>query len=366
MTNNLALKAPELAQQWHPTKNGESTPQNVVPGSNKKVWWKCPEGPDHVWRASVSDRFNGGRGCPACAGQQVSVTNSFASLFPDIAAEWHPTKNGKLTPADVTAGSNKRIWWKCPEGPDHEWKAAPSHRRKAGCPACANQQVSVTNSLQSLFPEIAKELHPTKNGKIRPTDIVAGSSRLYTWRCSKNPDHEWKTTASHRTGQKTGCPYCSIVPRSRQEVRLAFELGYHIPIDHDFHKIKTSKRLWDVDICAPQLNLALEFDGAYFHAEKADRDRNKAQNLRRNGWRVVRVREAPLKKLSKWNVVIPHLADAHEAALLVLEHLENVLDMDIPRMAERRAADGPLCADAAEAYIEKLLLEKQAKEAQDG
>ncbi len=74
----------------------------------------------------------------------------------------------------------------------------------------------------------------------------------------------------------------------------------------------------------------------------------------------IRVREAPLKKLSKWNVVVPFNADAHEAALLVLEHLQAVLDLDIPRMDERRAASGPLRAAEAEAYIEKLLREKEA------
>ncbi len=94
--------------------------------------------------------------------------------------------------------------------------------------------------------------------------------------------------------------------------------------------------------------------------EKGEADKAKARHLRRNGWRVVRVREAPLKKLSKWNVVIPNNADAHEAALLVLEHLQMVLDLDIPRMDERRAASGPLRAAEAEAYIEKLLREKEA------
>ena len=42
---------------------------------------------------------------------------------PDIASEWHPEKNGSVTPEQVVAGSNKKVWWICPEGPDHEWQA---------------------------------------------------------------------------------------------------------------------------------------------------------------------------------------------------------------------------------------------------
>lgn len=36
------------------------------------------------------------------------VDNSLAILFPQLAKEWHPTKNGLLTPDDVIAGSSKK------------------------------------------------------------------------------------------------------------------------------------------------------------------------------------------------------------------------------------------------------------------
>ena len=41
---SLAETHPEVAKQWHPTKNGDLTPNNVTPGSNKKAWWKCDKG----------------------------------------------------------------------------------------------------------------------------------------------------------------------------------------------------------------------------------------------------------------------------------------------------------------------------------
>ena len=361
VTNSLAALFPDVAAEWHPTKNGRLTPDEISAGNDEKVWWKCPAGPDHEWRAAVGSRTGNETGCPFCVGLQVSVTNSLSARFPQIALQWHPTKNGSLSPDAITAGNPEKVWWKCPAGPDHEWRATVGHRtRGGGCPACTGLQVSVTNSLASLVPEVAAEWHPTRNGGLSPDKITSRNPKKVWWRCQISDEHDWQATVSNRTRVGSGCPYCSIVPRSRQEIRLAFELAHHLPIDHEFHKIKTAKRLWDVDICAPELKLVIEFDGAYFHAERAEKDRTKAQNLRRNGWRVIRVREAPLRKLSKWNVVIPTNADAHEAALLVLEHLQAVLDMDIPRMDERRAASGPLRAAEAEAYIEKLLREKEA------
>jgi len=56
------------------------------------------------------------------------VTNSLATQYPELATEWHPTKNGNLTPSDVVAGSHKKVWWKCAKGPDHEWEAALRNR----------------------------------------------------------------------------------------------------------------------------------------------------------------------------------------------------------------------------------------------
>src|SRR5437660_1002150 len=123
MKQPLALTHPELAAQWHPTKNAAITAHDVVAGSNKKVWWQCPNGPDHEWLASPNQRTRTGSGCPCCAGRRVSVTNSLSSLFPNIAAEWHPSKNRDLTPDSVVAGSGLKVWWKCPNGADHDWQA---------------------------------------------------------------------------------------------------------------------------------------------------------------------------------------------------------------------------------------------------
>jgi len=200
------------------------------------------------------------------------------------------------------------------------------------------------------------------NPGVNPTEVVAGSGKKYWWKCRNVADHHWQAAVGHRTHRNTGCPYCDIAPRSRQEIRLAFELAYHLPVDHDLHKIKVGTKLWDVDICIPDERLIIEFDGSYWHREKGEKDKAKAQHLRRNGWIVVRVREAPLKKLSKWNVVVPTMAEPHVVATLLLEQLERVLPIEIARMDERRAADGPLCADEAEAYIEKLLAEKALAE----
>ena len=209
---SFALIFPEIAKQWHPIKNGDLRPEEISPGSSKKVWWKCERGIDHEWETTVDSRTSG-RKCPFCAGKKVSVTNSLATNYPEIAEEWHPTKNGSLTPNDVTTGSGKKVWWKCKSEPDHEWKASVCERtgiKKIGCPFCSHRRLSVTNALATLYPEIAKEWHPTKNGKLTPEKVIAGSHRSVWWMCSSDSKHVWKTKINNRVHNKSRCPFCAL------------------------------------------------------------------------------------------------------------------------------------------------------------
>jgi hypothetical protein len=206
-TNSLAAEAPELVAEWHPTKNGSLRPDAILAGSCKKVWWKCPAGPDHAWQSTPERRVKRGQGCPFCAGHRVSVTNSLAAVSPGTATLWHPTKNGTKTPHDVTFGSNYVAWWKCAENPRHVWQMPVDCVQ--GCPYCNRSWTSIENSLARRAPDIAKEWHPTKNGSLRPKDVVPGSNRRVWWACPKGADHEWQAMVRDRTVGGTGCPYCA-------------------------------------------------------------------------------------------------------------------------------------------------------------
>lgn len=135
--NDMASQFPEVAREWHPTKNGALLPSQVPPTSKRRVWWLCPLGHEYV--AAVGMRTMRNSGCPYCAGKKVLAGfNDLATTEPEIAAQWHPTLNGSLTPQMVTAGSHKKVWWLCAEG--HVWKAAIYSRagkQRRGCPVCA-------------------------------------------------------------------------------------------------------------------------------------------------------------------------------------------------------------------------------------
>jgi len=358
-TNDLATLRPEIAQEWHPTKNENLTSQDVKVYSNKKVWWKCPN--NHEYQARIGERTRkNGTNCPQCykvnqtsfpeqviyfyikklfpnainrykapfLGQmeldiyipeysigieydgevwhkqekesreikkykickdngiylirfkegekrdyskvadtcyfipnfsqnmelferfinyllqmldfsiekilnshiftksydinikrdelkireqyQTQIKDSIAELYPEIAQEWHPTKNGLLTPYDCKAGSAYKVWWKCSKC-GYEWKTSISKRTisEHGCLNCSKQApLRGVNDLATLYSDIAKEWHPTKNGELLPDDIRPKSNKKYWWKCSVC-NFEWQASANNRIGHQSGCPACA-------------------------------------------------------------------------------------------------------------------------------------------------------------
>ena len=158
--NDLCTTHPELVKEWNYSKNGSDKPEQFMRGSHKKVWWICAKG--HEWQAQINSRCNG-VGCPYCANKKVLVgVNDLSTIYPKISAEWHPTKNGDLTPKDVTFGSGKKVWWKCKNG--HEWEAVVCNRIKGrGCPICsARRRTSFPE--QAIFYYVKKAFPDAKNG----------------------------------------------------------------------------------------------------------------------------------------------------------------------------------------------------------
>lgn len=104
----------------------------------------------------ICNRVNGSR-CPYCSGQKVSKENSFATVSPELADQWHPTKNHNLSPNDVTARSPKKIWWLCKRG--HSFKSTVYNRAiGTGCPYCSGRtsdlEVRVYVEMKGIFGQV--------------------------------------------------------------------------------------------------------------------------------------------------------------------------------------------------------------------
>ena len=217
--NNLQKVRPHLIKEWHPTKNGNLSPRNIAQSSMKKVWWLCSKG--HEWFASPNHRSRGS-GCPYCSGQKICKDNCLETVYP-VLHEWHPTKNGAMTPRDVTPGSGTRTWWLCKKG--HEWESKVNNRTHGyGCPYCSGRLITEENNLAVLYPDLARQWHPHGNGKLTPKDVSPGSEKRVWWICDCK--HKWQATVINRTKHGSGCPYCSGRPQPKSITFRQLNLTY--------------------------------------------------------------------------------------------------------------------------------------------
>jgi hypothetical protein len=204
--NDLATTHPKEVQMWDKEAAGNPKPTEVSAGNNTtKIFLLCHNG--HPFCSTPARLVKTGGRCKRCAGTVlVPGGNDLATLRPDVAAWWHPTKNGDLTPNQIRPFSDKTVWWKCPDG--HEFPSTVSHRSRQNrqtCPADTGRLlIPGFNDVASKEPDLTKDWNTTLNG-IDADQTVAGSVKR-CWTCAHGHT-QWSTVANRRsTGGCTDCP----------------------------------------------------------------------------------------------------------------------------------------------------------------
>jgi hypothetical protein len=234
-TNSLEKLRPDLAAEWHPRLNNDLMPEQVTCGSDRIVWWLCKRTGVHEWEAAVGKRVARKQGCPVCC--RVTEKNNLQNCYPDIAAQWHPTKNRflfpkwdpkterlasqriqknrRLKPSDVAGHSKEFAWWQCDKSVNHVWYERIGHRtsRSAGCPFCSGFRIAVDNNLEAKEPAVAKMWHRSRNLPLTADKVTAGTAKVVWWKCFRSAKHIWQASvvrivSAHRKGH-TGCRFCS-------------------------------------------------------------------------------------------------------------------------------------------------------------
>lgn len=126
---SLASEYPEIARMWHPTKNVPLQPTDIPPEHGDACHWVCELG--HTYARAPRNMLQDSS-CPVCARQQ----DSLLSRYPMLAGQWHPDKNGDITPDKILPTSTALAWWVCHKG--HEFQQSVKVRAlgQGRCPEC--------------------------------------------------------------------------------------------------------------------------------------------------------------------------------------------------------------------------------------
>lgn len=296
--NTPVADVPELASAWA----DDADPRSVmVAGDWMLRRFRCPVG--HHPRISPLTFLQSG--CPSCRSAETrrAQKNWLADTLPEIASQWHPTRNGNLTPADVVWDSQRSVWWLA-ECCRYEWEETPRSRDKYDrlhCPRCK----TILGSLAWQDPGLAAEwspANPLTAWNVRPH---AATPFVPEWICATDKAHVWRSALSGRSNGSE-CPECKVVGKSK------VELVHHAAAVEVFTGARsgailrspkfTHRKSWSADISLDVYGatVVIEYDGAHWHMPPAKVlvDTSKNADLLAAGYLVVRLREDDLPSLA--------------------------------------------------------------------
>lgn len=340
-SRTVARRCPTVATLWLTARNGGVPPEQVNWLERATAFFTCVKcGRVRLLIIRSVCHNNVQRGtlphCMSCAGfARGQEENTLAVWLPSSTQALVVTPDKPRGPWELSRWHKQPLSWRCLERPEHPTYEAcvpklGKRRTEPGLPPCPT-----CNSLLQLFPAIAREWHPERNGDLSPAAVTAGVNTKYWWLCVRG--HEWEQSVVSRTSQHSGCPDCSLRHTSAPEIRLWAELALLFNSDCD-RLSQLGLRECDEDACPckiPDVHvrhneaiaglgqrmgridivfrhgsdqkplLALEYDGAYHHRDRLRADERKSATLSRSGIFVMRVREKPLPLVGLDDLSVP-------------------------------------------------------------
>lgn len=278
--NDLVSLSPDVAKDWHPTKNGSLLASMVMNKSHKKVWWVCSE--RHEWEAAVSGRTNSHSGCPFCSGRNKVVgVDDVVTLYPFLLKDLHPTLANVSDLVGKSSFSREKFWWVCSEGHSYQQSIMNHVSRNHGCPVCSgNVLLAGFNDLLTKNSSLASEWNHVKNRSLLPSQVTSSTTQQVWWVCSEG--HEWEAAVYSRTASN-GCPRCSQLSsgsKGENELRTYVEsLGVQVVVAD-----RNILRGAEIDVLIPDFGLGIEFNGVYWHSEST----GKGRSYRKDKWELAR------------------------------------------------------------------------------
>lgn len=281
-----------------------------------------------------------GRSCRECKFEEQSDRKpNFRDELPTLSKMWNYEKNGVNPPEFYPPSAHVFAWFKCPEG--HEFNANLNHlynrknKNSLGWESCiecnksnVGEYVSKAKAKNSIsfaekYPQLLSEWDYDRNTR-SPFEISYGSKVKINFICEFG--HRWISTPNSRS--INNCPKCNHSSTSKIEVRIYSELK------SVFDDVLWRKKYQgtEIDVFLPELKIGIEYDGKYWHSQKEEQDLNKLKLLKKIGIKLIRIREAPLKRVGEFDILL----DPNQSEQLIIKRLfEAIYQMTLSTEAQQ-------------------------------
>ena len=163
-----------------------------------------------------------------------------------------------------------------------KWKSLYDGDKKT-C-GCRMHETKAKKNINELYPEMIRDFWDFDKNKISPTNVYLDDEREFWWK-GFNSSYKMPIKAlTNRTMGGTSFP---------EQIILYFFKKY-FPNIKNRYKFECEGSKYEVDIYIPEIKLAIEYDGVYFHKEKLDYEQQKNLALSKNKIYFIRLREKGL------------------------------------------------------------------------
>ena len=214
-----------------------------------------------------------------------------------LMAEWDwETNHAKgFDPSRITCGSTKLVFWICPKcNMSYPARIPDRIGKNCGCSYCAGKRpILGVNDLETWCKsnareDLLEEWKPELNNGKTPAEFTFASNKKINWECN-HCGNQWPQQIDQRTLRNFGCRKCRVTGTSFPE-RFLF-----LCLDAIIGNVQNGHRDFgfEIDIYLESLNIAIEYDGEYYHKtidrRKADAIKNK--KCASQGVHLLRIRE---------------------------------------------------------------------------
>lgn len=248
-------------------------------GTQTMIRYTCPiHGEVHQ---STSNHLTG-TGCPTCSYENRGLNCRYD--FDEYVARASSVHEGKYSYSRIHyETATAVVEYICPQHGKHSQMAA-DHLTGTGCRECGYELVSQAKRHNfEDYQVLASEVHSDKYLYVGLTFDVRSTVHYV---CPKHGMHS-QSASAHLSGQ--GCPRCSnLISKPSVEIKEFIEsMGFATKQEHRFPGTRKA-----VDIIVPSLNLAIEYNGNYWHtSEYVESGYHKAKTRLANnsGYRMIHI-----------------------------------------------------------------------------
>lgn len=232
--------APELLEEFIGFASERDKDRNLaeLPGTSwLRARWQCRLC-GHKYSRPIKERTLG-QGCKKCG--PSSERKNLATKRPDIAAEWHPTKNKRSADEITNLRDSTAVWWLCERGHTWEKSVAARLKRDVPCPICKKSADKQAMQLEALNYESRWEFQQKSRNTYMTAQRRGWLEEICTHMNSPQRDGGWSDNRN-KWGHWTK-------ERCRREARN-YEYRFDFQKNSTQAYLAARKKGWLDDICA--------------------------------------------------------------------------------------------------------------------